>query len=338
MKRLLAFLFLGSFGFLFAGTCSSPTCTPPTCPTLNEKIKHPLSFWGEYYFWQGVEGGLGYVYNEAAPLVAGRGINGDLIRGTFNWHSGFRVGMSYAVPSAYTVELQFANFDPSDHKGIHQPEGDELRATFPNDINIYLATSYVSLKAHFGDILLKKKWHAAHMVDITLFTGFSLAWMTHNWKVEYFNDQSISRAFKTYWHYKGGGPKMGVLVDWLIGNGFSFAVKGSIVPLYGNYDNDLGARDKDLITHAITILARTHTDDFRIVMAYNFLIGPAWEKVFKGITVRLYAAYELNSWYNASEIHRQIFYAGQPHTYALPVYIPGVMSTQGVTLGSSFSF
>ena len=297
-----------------------------------------FKIWTEIYVWHVEENGLGFIYEEATPLVAGQGITGDLMVSKYDWHPGFRVCFGYDVsPDFWAIEGQYANYNPNDRRVVDREPGEILRGAFPHPEGVMIdqAKSYLSLTCHFGDLLLKKKFTPGKQLDLFLICGITGAWMCQNWQVHYYDENNIDRCFKPKWHYKGGGIRLGTDMDWLLGKGFSLMLKGSFASMMGNYDNRTYAYDTNMMNGQRTVIANTHYDDFRIVSTWKLAFGPSWQWRFKDVFMKLFAGYELNTWYNLSEIHRQLFYEGAG-TYALPYETTGVISTQGATFGIYF--
>jgi hypothetical protein len=159
-----------------------------------------------------------------------------------------------------------------------------------------------------ADILMTKRFDFSKYFSFTLLNGVTAVWFEHNWDVNYFGDVGGNQCIiRPKWHLKAGGPKIGGGIDWFFGKGFSLIGKTSLSALMGNYDNRFFVSTINLDTLERIVRANTHYDDFRVVTNVQLALGPSWEYFAKYWGVKMSLTYELNSWFNLVEIHRQQF-------------------------------
>lgn len=275
--------------------------------------KSSISAHVDYLYWQVAEGGLDYIYTDAITSGTFYGGRGDIHRATFNWHSGFRVALDYSfAPDFWKIRGQYGNFVPSGREKMTPLTGQTIQGTFPNVTTTTLAhaTSAISLRMHFADLLLSKSMQISKNVLFEFINGLSGVWFKQNWEVTYEGTQpgGLRESIKPKWRFKGVGMKAGANVDWQLPWGLSWNALTSIAGIFGNYDNRMILFTTNISTEVRDVLQNTHYDDFRIVPILQLSMGPAWQKAFRSWGIRLSASYEMNIFTNVNQFDRDEFY------------------------------
>jgi hypothetical protein len=310
---------------------------------LPKENREPWKIKGDFFCWNTYESGLEYVYDDVAPLRENFLLTEEMKMGKFYWRGGFRVSVGYTFePDQWQFEVQYGNYDPW-HKEMHmRHEGRFFQGIFPQFPldHIDKAESYLSLRTHFADLYLKRKFATTPYLHLTLINAFSAIWFRQRWEVDYFDGlaKTANRLnIKNDWNFKGGGPKIGLDMDWLMKWGLGIHTAFCGAAFFGNYDNRVNIRSYPNVG-AWTYIVHAHLDDFRITTQLQFVIGPSWEHQFKRWKLNLFAGFEINTFFNLHEVDRQFVYDSSDPQTPTSNFFSGHLHMQGLTTSLALQF
>ncbi len=335
LKMLVVFFLCGG-AFLYGAEA----------PILQKSVKEKRIPWqakGEFFCWNTYENGLEYVYDDVTPLKDHFLLAEEMKIGKFYWRGGFRVSLAYTFePDQWQLEAQYGNYDPWHRENHMRHEGRAFQGIFPVYplTSLERATSYLSLRTHFADVYLQRMFRATPYLHLTLINAISGIWFRQRWEVNYFDSLSKDANrlnIKNDWNFKGGGPKIGLDMDWLIRWGLGIHSRLCGAALFGNLDNRLNIRSYPLAA-PMSYIVHTHMDDFRIVTQLQFVLGPTWEYRFQKWKLSFFVGYELNSFFCIHEVDRQfVFDATNPQT-PTSNFFPGHLHMQGLSTSLTLEF
>ncbi len=272
---------------------------------INQKNNPLIFIEGDILYWKIEESGLDFMTENAITIGENHGAGGDYIRARYDWDAGFRVSMTGRVgEDKWDIKGQYGYFSADGTREYNRAENHTIQATFPQQIaNLQKATSQISLRCHFGDLLLQKLFYSSPRTKMNFINGMTMVWMKQRWAVVYNNNTTTQCQVKPKWNFKGGGIKLGLNVDWILGHGFNWSSKGTISELWGNYDNRMRVFTEGN-GNVITQYEDSHLDEFRLATNIDFQMGPSWEKNFKNWGLKLLLSYETNIWFNVQQINR----------------------------------
>ncbi len=336
MRRALVGLLILGFGFLSADV-------EPKTQEMSKEKRTPWTVQGDFLCWNTYEDGLEYVYDDVATLTPNYLLTDEMKIGKFYWRGGFRVSVGYTfAPDQWQFEVQYGNYDPWQREDHMRHEGRHFQGIFPQFplTNIERATSYLSLRTHFADFYLKRMFETTPYLHLTLINAMSAVWFRQRWEVNYYDSlakSANSLNIKNDWNFKGGGPKIGLDMDWLMKWGLGLHARVCGCALFGNHDNRFNIRSHPF-GGAMGYIVHAHNDDFRVVTQLQFLLGPSWKYEFQKWKLFLFVGYELNSFFCIHEVDRQfVFDPNDPQT-PTSNFFPGHLHMQGLSTTLSVAF
>ncbi len=215
--------------------------------------------------------------------------------------------------------------------------------TFPQFTTTDMEKAYsnIFLREHMFDVLLSRKFELSSRINLNFFNGLTGGWFKQNWTITYYGQGQTGTItkIKPKWRFKGGGIKTGVSADWELGQGFNWSCLSAIAAIYGNYDNRMKLLHRYPSTGVDLVLEFIHYDDFRVVTNLQLQMGPSWEKQYKSWGMRMFAGYEINSWFNVHEILREEFHASTDSiTNPQSRHVSSPIQMHGLTLSAVFNW
>jgi len=263
--------------------------------------------YGDFLYWKTQEDGLDFIYDDRNTNANNNGLSGDIKRASFDWQSGFRIGLKYQFCdyNDWMLHGQYGYIEPESSQTLINPENKQIASTFqmPNNFTIQKAYTKIKISNHFANLLLQRNIANSQKFKLDFLSGLTALWIKRDWFLKFYNSDNYIRNINPTWHFKGVGLKTGLDFDWNIKNKFFWSGKTSIAPIFGNYD--IWMKVYDLPTN--TIFENVHMDDFRIVTNIQFLLGPSFQSSFKNSIFKIYANYEINVWLNLSQTNRSLY-------------------------------
>ena len=300
---------------------------------------------GAFLYWRTLEDGVDYAIKGQPNTATPTGAIGDYKVGHYDWDPGFRVALGYRFkPYFHEIEAEWTYFHNSGSDSSFGPstiQNGMLVGTFAQPFSAgsnsanRKATSDLDLHYNVLNIYLGSTvMYQDHMI-FRFFVGPTGAWIDQDWTVKYFSSDNDEVA-NVDWDYHAGGLRFGMSNEWYIKCGFGIVSQLSFGGYVGSYDNH------EKIVQTFKNPARTITrqdtklDETRFAFNPQFLIGLKWGKVFQSCAISLYAAYEINPWFNLHMVNRALLGTGADSR--ISNISDGIFTPQGLNLNFSFSF
>lgn len=295
----------------------------------------------ELLFWTVEESELDFVVNNVAGHPFPTGVVGTLESAEFRWRPGARVYLDYTTCWDYwNIRLQGTFFYTRGQNTVTPDEGMILQSTFHQvsfDNNLFRATSDISLHYYIADLLLGHYFQLSPRISSYFFFGGMGAWIKQNWDLSYFTN--IAGTYFTIdidWRYKGGGLKVGGMMDWELPCNFSFYTQASLATLLGYYENinfEQGFQNNILEQIPVNSV-NTQT---RFAHTFQIMLGPSWTIRCRCFDLCLYALYEMNFWIGLQEVDRS-FISDLTSDGRDSRHVEGILGLHGATIGFQATF
>jgi len=325
MKKLaFYFTFFPIFIFSFSNISSN----------IEPEEKNFLVY-GDFLFWKTQESGLDFAYDNRI-LINNTGITGDIKRATYDWQSGFRVGFKYKFSfwDNWLLDGQYGHISPSNSQEVLKPENTLMSSTFqmPDNFTMQKATSKTNIRADFANLLLERYFYATSKMKLGISSGLSALWIKRDWTAKFYDFSNNIRVIKPTWYFHGAGLKTGLDFDWILKSGFYWVGKTSASLIFGNYDIWMSAYDLP----GSTFVENSHLDDFRIVTNLQCLLGPAWQRAFNNFNLKIIANYEVNVFFNLSQMNRSLYQSATSNPQSR--FVNNNLQMHGLTLYAVLNF
>ena len=301
---------------------------------------------GEFLFWKTVENQNDYAIQGQPFNTATTGAIGKYEIADYGWDPGLRISAGYRFkPHFWQGEAQYTYFH---NEGTNSASNPTSVATAPTgtplligsfqmftDNSLSRATSSLDLTYHVLDFFLARRFLVADSLILKLFMGPTAAWIDEDWKIKYFSTE-LNSTLKWKWDYSAGGLRAGFSGDWVIGWGFGIFGKFSAAGYVGDYDN------KQTQTTTATPVTINNTrrnakfDDTRFALNLQFQLGLNWGWAFTDWTMKLFAGYEINPWFNLRDV-----IDGDTNTGVSPRttrFRRGILAPQGLTVNAQVDY
>ncbi len=267
---------------------------------------------GEFLYWKMDECGMDYAFeNDKPPAVTfgndRQSIVGDLLRVDLGWDPGVRGYVGYRFPERFwEVEGEYTFYYTQADKTTRMGTGpnDRIVGTFPEFFGglMEMVSSHFNFHYHTARAHIARRFFVGDSIFLRFFAGPQGAWMSNKWRVTYTGEDQDLSTHRNNWEFEGGGLHLGIDSDWYIGRGFSLFFNGAVAALYGSH-RVFSSIDITLNTGGP--FQQFGPKDHRVAQSVQLQGGIAWGKVFsEWFVIKLFAAYELNSWYNLQEQYR----------------------------------
>lgn len=149
------------------------------------------------------------------------------------------------------------------------------------------------------ELYLAKDWHASEYTNLKFKAGAKGAFIEESMRVIYIADTGSESGHHNSWNYKSGGIFAGRDARWKIWGGLDIFAAINAAGVYGPYSTFTYAKDKTLTSGLLNDMSTT---DHRTIYTTNLLGGIGWQWSWKNFGMRLHAGYEMNTWFNLSQI------------------------------------
>lgn len=295
----------------------------------------------EFLYWKTVENNTDFAAYTlpASSTNLGSGVNGTIEGVHFIPKFGIRLGVGYRFkPAFWELELQYTYFHPHGTNRLNPRTGYTLVSTnsLVSTTPLTHAYGHISLEENIAELTLARRFLVNNNIICKLDITGSGAWFHQNLTNEYFSTNNLSVAtLHQEWKFHGGGINLGLDVDWYIGKGFSLVGKAAFGMLFGHYNNNF--YQQETVNTTTAVIGDTHFQDHRIVPRFQIFLGPSYGRMLGHFGFNLYAAWELNNYWNLHEMHLTDLTSSYSNTRASR-YVSGVIGTQGLTTGISLFF
>lgn len=322
-----------------------PECPPAYCPS--QPVENECLFSTrqqvfsdiEFLYWLANEGSLDYSISMTKPSTnPGQKVDaqGDYQLAEYDWEPGFRVSFGFYRATRYWEVIGvYTRLISSNSNHANKPEGEGvfLSSTFPTTVNAPLlsADSHIKLRYHLTDLIATRVFDPNPHLRIHMFASIATAWISQNWKVNYFDSRESETTILNKWRFRGGGMRVGLYGDWYWTGHIYLTGRSSLAAVVGSYHNN----SKITLT-GDDVIANTSYEDHRLVTHGQLSIGPSWQQPGKCMDIQLFLGYEFNGWFNLQEIYRSLpANDSQPHP---TIMNPGTLALHGLTLRLTLGF
>lgn len=325
---------------------------PPSSPgvafdaDLFKKEAQIYSAEAELLLWTVAEGALDYALKmrHAAWGPTPSYASGRFETAGYDLDPGFRVGLHYfRAPHFWEVKWQYTRLTCSGDDKTNKPSADQkfINGTWPQILTAPLAgaRSHIHLNYNVFDMLVSRVFFPNPHLRFRIIGGATMAWMSQDWKIRYFDSTPNSTVIRNKWDYIGGGLKTGSTVDWYWTGELYMTGLASFSVLMGSYSND----SKQTVTTGIVPSDNPNVPvrdasygDIRPTFSAQMLLGPSWQRNYKNNRVELFAGFEMNAWFNLQEIYRSSanVAAGAKETFINT----GILALYGITTRLTVDF
>lgn len=325
-----------------------PSKGNPVLPTCKKDIG--LNFFGDFLYWQALEGGLEYAVRDVYRAVGGSGTQGGRIKDCpGDWGPGFRIGASYA-PS-WDIAAIWTRFHQSTHKhksvsnassslelGYEAIWFPTINSTQPNyqDVKFKWHLDFDTVDLEFG-----KQYYVSKHLAIRPFISLRGAFIDQHFTAEY-GPHNLTPSFeKIFIKYKndfqGVGPRLGVNTSWDIGSGFAVLLNADVSLLSGWFSlKTVAGPQTDVLDFPIAL--DSHEKFNQLVPSLDILLGLGWQRCLSHERYKLSfkAGYEIQYWWN--QFQRRMFSALGPSDLELSIRTPNDLAFRGLTFNAGFEF
>ncbi|GAB5412241.1 MAG: hypothetical protein ChlgKO_13550 [Chlamydiales bacterium] len=354
------------------GCAPKPACPPPEpsccepvcCPKVYKELPPPcqrcpmmmryypaieesqFAFRGEFLIWKTVVSPVDYALPKQTINALSTAAIGPYATVEYDWDPGFRLAMEYRFcPNFWQGEVQYTYLSNSGSSSVSGGNNPNPAAGEAFLTGSYLEQSGEALTSAKGDLdlsyqvldfYLARRFLLADSIIIKMLIGVAGAWIDQDFAIRYngFDNGPVS-LIDLDWKYNAGGIKAGFANDWFLGNGFGISSQLVVGGFVGNFtQSNKGVTFDD--TGVETIRENETYKDARFAFTTQFQIGLSWQRIFQYASLRLFAGYEMNPWFNINEMRQSSLNtntnARQSHLYR------GIVCPQGVTLRAQIGF
>jgi hypothetical protein len=200
------------------------------------------------------------------------------------------------------------------------------------------AHCHIDMQYNVLDFMFTRRFIPNPHLRMNLFGGLTSALIFQKMKVAYKDVADQHTHINNRWRFEGVGFRMGLKLDWFMGNNIYLTGLASAAVLSGWYKNSAYQKISADIPGVDTSRPIRDTDfhDNRLTYTSQLLIGPSWQKTFKAWRTEIVAGYELNIWTNLHQIYRSGFSA--PSASKETFINDSNVSLQGLTVRVNVDF
>jgi len=219
-----------------------------------------------------------------------------------DYSNGGRLGLSYNFGSGTAVYGQYTLLNTKDSDSAVASPGGSLWGTWLHANALIDDNDVTSAKMSYDfdhdvfDLGIRKWMDVGSDLGMQIEAGLRYANMTQNIDINYRNETAGSTAdISNKNDFSGWGPRLGLGLDWHVGNGFNIfsAVAGSL--LVGDFDLSLSEIDNG----ATAIYNVEDSEDNRVVPVLEMRAGVEYaHQLENGMFVGAKVGYEWQNWFN----------------------------------------
>jgi len=275
----------------------------------------------EYLYWQASQSGMTYgIAIESESILD----NPTELHQSFDWGSGFRIGVGYNLPcSNYETRFSWTRFHNNVTTSTSSPViiGTEVAGIFDfivggDAVGGGPAISSWNLSFDMLDWDFGINLCLSDGFNIYPYIGIKGGWIDQSQNISYVNflfadsETAINALVIEKNNFSGIGPKTGFTSSYALGKGFSIAQEFSFAFLYGSFntptDTTVDAIDGEEIFTTTFINAVD-----KLVPATQLLLGMNWSTCYCNSVISLGVAYEFqyfwNTWRNQNSFIQNIY-------------------------------
>jgi hypothetical protein len=337
-------------------------------PSLERHYMYSLL---DFLYWTAHEGQQSYVLpNFVAPPPGIGGVTpfsgntaqiGDLKEFTYDWAPGYRIALGFNFsPDYWDLEAQYTYVHPEGSSSVTDPHpptttevgngtaGPFFVATLLEFTGntVAAATASAMLNYQTADLLLSKRFKLSKQILGRFGMGGTAAFLSHHFNVDYIPLQpGLLDKHRHKWKFQGGGFKLGLETDWLMGAGVSLLGRFNAGLLYGAYKNKFlneafngsGQVLGGLAPGLSYTVQDTRMSVHRFASTAQFALEASWgTRINECVDIQLFAGYEFNFWFNVHYFLHSDTESGVSGRNTR--YANELLGLQGLTLGSRLNF
>lgn len=302
-----------------------------------------IFFTGEWLYWKFTEGGTEFAINRTLPPSSGLS-KARSKKVTFDWKSGFRVGMGYQfAQKGWDLYACYTEVKPKGSDATSGAIYPLLNYQTENPVpNASEARAHWHINFKTLDVELGRRYLIAKSLFLRPFFGLKAALIYQHFRVKYgntnpdFSGIPLGEFFtvKDQNDFRGIGLRAGVDSLWKMGGGFSFFGKLSGALLISQIKlhqvQDQLTPDLEAVEE-IDLKSKFHP----LVPMAQLAFGLEWERGFRKDKFRLHfdVGFESQYWWNQNQLERF-----DSDLFPGFVRISDDLGIYGLTLGGRFDF
>ncbi len=294
---------------------------------------------GELLYWYAHEQGIGYTNRPADVLTTDNFTKGSVVRPSFEWELGFRLGTGYMLKDCqWTFQADWTSLksQAGGHRKVDSG-APEFLGSYPiwsmgpdTLVGDYISSASVKwhLSTNIVDLYAQYNYSCFHeRLTLMPFLGIRGAFLNQKLKAKYaggtfFTGIDVNTLHS---HYASGGPRLGLTVDCYLIYGLGLFGQGAVTPLFGS----IHVRQKEQYLGK----ERFHRsrEGYHFVLSTDYAVGLKWQRLVlqKQLGVTLSAAWEGQEFFYANS-----FYRGSRHFFSDTRHL----FLQGVTFTIALDF
>ncbi len=223
-------------------------CYNPPNP-VNGREGYHLTLVGDYLYWKGQEDGLAYTYKTNNPSGASLDTDIDVKEPDFEWESGFRLGLGYNIPhDRWDLYISWIDFEAEadDHVEVDSDDGLFPYWAYPSgpagDLFFPKANAHWHTDLDVIDVELGKSYYVGKRTSLRPHLGLRGFWIDQHYHIQYQGATvpilltTLNDSIKMHNNYWGVGPRVGLNMEWWLGNAFQVYGQAAISLVYGEFE------------------------------------------------------------------------------------------------------
>ena len=225
----------------------------------------------------------------------------------FTYDPGMRFSLGYyKATSAWQANIDYTFIRLHSKSSCQASDNIQLTSLFANaPSNTLLGGKSSSSVSYKTTNLLGSRiflFESTPDLKIKLDGGVCFAWLKQDWKINYSYSDHIAQEVQNNWSYWGGGLRLALSFDYLLGDDIYLSGRCSPALVCGHLiQNSTTANFDNSNPGAKTAL---HYDDYRLSFNTNFSLGPSYQKPTSWGRIEFFAGYEMEMWTNVWEVIR----------------------------------
>ena len=315
--------------------------------------REPMAYTGfscyvDYLLWKPVEDNLEFAIRDnqrdsatdssATPTLLASDANGTYQFANLDIDSGFRLSGAYTFPyDKFECRGEYTYFSSSGTQHAYKPNDPNLylKGTFRENVGgpVGIASSHINLTLNELELRIGKRLHPSKQILATFFMGVSGAWFAQDWNIHYTGVSGSINQISNDWSFSGAGPRLGVNLEWHVGQGISLfgLFSGSVI--VGEYDFRYSAQDP---TYSAYPTGVAKYDEGRAIPNVHLITGLAYGQFYQWWGFEAMLGYEANSWFGIFRLPVSATQTASGETYNF--YRDGNLTLQGLTGRIRFAF
>ena len=279
---------------------------------------------GEWLYWQANENGLAYAINNEDFEILDDCImgSGSVAQPSFDWYSGFRLGLGYSLPhDCWNIESVWTWYQDQATDAQTSPGSDPTIFPLfvrPNVYNPQAIAACLSAKANLFlhlnviDLDISRQCKISKALSLKPYAGLRTAWLNQSYDLEYQDlydktGESVLEIYNTniqndYW---GIGILAGLGSQWDIKWGLSLFGDAAFSLLYGFFDNSYFESFITPVGNGALVVAEDNS--YRVSQAITDLkIGIRWTSppIKQRAQIVLQGGWEQHIYFSQNQIMR----------------------------------